>query len=79
MATHPPLVRVDKLSLTFLVDNTLEWMTKLPPGFMPEVLNHLSNGPPVDARTGVPIVDLENYCCGKVAITSSRITGSKIP
>lgn len=27
------LQRVDKLVVTFLVDNTIEWFTKLPPGF----------------------------------------------
>lgn len=64
MATQSALLRVDRLSLTFLVDNTIEWMTKLPPGFKHEIRNQLSNGPPVDVRTGAPFVDLQNYCCG---------------
>ncbi|PIL34019.1 hypothetical protein GSI_03727 [Ganoderma sinense ZZ0214-1] len=40
-------------------------MTKLPPGFIHEVPQHLARPDvPQDPRTGVPIVDLENYCCG---------------
>lgn len=42
-------------------------MTKLPPGFSHEVPLHLSNNPPVDEATGVPFIDLENYCCGVFA------------
>ncbi|RPD78528.1 hypothetical protein L226DRAFT_481337 [Lentinus tigrinus ALCF2SS1-7] len=61
----PKIMPVDKLTITFLVDNTIEWMTKLPPGFIHEVPQHLSQPDvPKDDRTGVPFVDLENYCCG---------------
>jgi 7,8-dihydropterin-6-yl-methyl-4-(beta-D-ribofuranosyl)aminobenzene 5'-phosphate synthase len=40
-------------------------MTKLPPGFTHELRQHLSDDPPFDEVTGVPFVDLENYCCGE--------------
>ncbi|KAH7339866.1 beta-lactamase-like protein [Rhizoctonia solani] len=39
-------------------------MTKLPPGFTHEIKRHLADDPPYDARTQVPFVDLDNYCCG---------------
>ncbi|KAG9124812.1 hypothetical protein FRC07_010154 [Ceratobasidium sp. 392] len=40
-------------------------MTKLPPGFTHEVKGSLTErNPPFDERTGVPFVDLDNYCCG---------------
>jgi 7,8-dihydropterin-6-yl-methyl-4-(beta-D-ribofuranosyl)aminobenzene 5'-phosphate synthase len=39
-------------------------MTKLPPGFSHELRQHLADHPPVDEKTGVPFIDLENYCCG---------------
>lgn len=40
-------------------------MTKLPPGFILEVPQHLSRPDvPLDPLTAVPFVDLENYCCG---------------
>ncbi|EIW62446.1 uncharacterized protein TRAVEDRAFT_68886 [Trametes versicolor FP-101664 SS1] len=56
---------VHKLTITFVVDNCIEWMTKLPPGFILEVPQHLSRPDvPLDPLTGVPFVDLENYCCG---------------
>ncbi|KAI0743339.1 beta-lactamase-like protein [Daedaleopsis nitida] len=59
------LKAVDKLTITFLVDNCIEWMTKLPPGFIHEIPTHLSSANvPLDPLTGVPFVDLENYCCG---------------
>ncbi len=78
----PKIKSVEKLTITFIVDNTIEWyvsspmyaggglialvrMTKLPPGFIHEVPQHLSQPDvPRDDRTGVPFVDLENYCCG---------------
>ena len=42
-------------------------MTKLPPGFTHELRQHLNDPDvPVDDKTGVPIVDLDNYCCGVV-------------
>ena len=38
---------------------------KLPPGFVHEVPQHLMHPDvPRDPVTGVPFVDLENYCCG---------------
>ncbi|KAH9851472.1 beta-lactamase-like protein [Lenzites betulinus] len=56
---------VDRLTITFVVDNCIEWMTKLPPGFILEIPQHLSRPDvPLDPLTGVPFVDLENYCCG---------------
>ncbi|KAH9940423.1 beta-lactamase-like protein [Epithele typhae] len=61
----PKIKAVEKLTITFLVDNSIEWMTKLPPGFILEVPLHLTHPDvPIDALTGVPFVDLENYCCG---------------
>ncbi|TFK85561.1 hypothetical protein K466DRAFT_184385 [Polyporus arcularius HHB13444] len=63
--SFPKFKSVDKLTITFLVDNSIEWMTKLPPNFFHEVPQHLSRPDvPRDDRTGVPFVDLENYCCG---------------
>lgn len=57
--------RVDRLEFTILVDNSIEWMTKMPPGFGSEINRHLESGPPVDSgRTGIPIMDLDEYCCG---------------
>ena len=62
---NPSLKRVDRLEFTILVDNSIEWMTKMPPGFGSEVKGHLEHCPPVDSeRTGVPILDLDEYCCG---------------
>ncbi|KLO18414.1 hypothetical protein SCHPADRAFT_819894 [Schizopora paradoxa] len=58
------LIRVSNLKLTFIVDNCIEWFTKMPPGFSSELARHLSDNPPLCERTGVPFVDLENYCCG---------------
>jgi len=41
-------------------------MTKLPPGFTHELRQHLFDQQPAnDERTGVPILDFENFCCGK--------------
>lgn len=48
-------------------------MTKLPPGFTHEMRQHLvDQKPPQDPRTGVPILDFENFCCGKYDFTMSR-------
>ncbi|EPQ60106.1 Metallo-hydrolase/oxidoreductase [Gloeophyllum trabeum ATCC 11539] len=58
------LKRVDYFAVTFLVDNSIEWMTRLPPGFKHEMRQHLSEHPIIDPLTGVPFLDLENYCCG---------------
>lgn len=71
---------VDKLTITFLVDDCIEWMTKLPPGFTHELRQHLSDDPPLDEVTGVPFVDLENYCCGAhgfSALIETEVEGSK--
>ncbi|KAF9565513.1 hypothetical protein CPC08DRAFT_704501 [Agrocybe pediades] len=60
------LNKVDKLTITFLVDNCIEWMTKLPPGFsheLPQHLNQPGHGIP-DNDTGVPILDFDGFCCG---------------
>jgi len=59
------LRKVDKLKVTFLVDNTLEWMTKLPPGFTHELPQQLQARPQPDEVTGVPIADLDHFCCGE--------------
>ncbi|KDQ63055.1 hypothetical protein JAAARDRAFT_168479 [Jaapia argillacea MUCL 33604] len=64
MTAERDLVRVDHLTITFLVDNTIEWMTKLPPGFRHELRHRIMDDPKVDTRTGLPFVDLESYCCG---------------
>jgi hypothetical protein len=62
---NPSLKRVERLQFTILVDNSIEWMTKMPPGFRSEVKTHLERCPPVDSeRTGIPILDLDEYCCG---------------
>jgi len=60
-----PVVHVESLQINILVDNSIEWMTALPPPFLHEVPQHLRNKPPLDETlTGLPYVDLENYCCG---------------
>jgi len=57
---------VDKLTISFLVDNSLEWFTKLPPGFTHEIKIHLGeHGPAINPVTGVPIMEFEKYCCGE--------------
>ncbi|OSC99332.1 hypothetical protein PYCCODRAFT_1446804 [Trametes coccinea BRFM310] len=75
------LKAVDKLTITFVVDNCIEWMTKLPPGFIQEVPQHLLHPDvPMDPLTGVPFVDLENYCCGAhgfSALIETQVQGSE--
>lgn len=40
-------------------------MTKLPPGFMHEARYHLTHkAAELDPITGVPILPLEDFCCG---------------
>ena len=40
-------------------------MSKLPPGFTHELRHHLTHKvPQVDPLTGVPILPLEEFCCG---------------
>ncbi|KAI8994090.1 beta-lactamase-like protein [Trametes punicea] len=65
MGRSPQVKAVDRLTITFVVDNCIEWMTKLPPGFIHEVPQHLTHPDvPRDPLTGVPFVDLEHFCCG---------------
>ncbi|KAF8070550.1 beta-lactamase-like protein [Lyophyllum atratum] len=59
-----PTAAVDRLTITFLVDNCIEWMTKLPPGFVHELPQHIQLYPEPDEVTGVPVVDLDHFCCG---------------
>ncbi|PCH43466.1 hypothetical protein WOLCODRAFT_132776 [Wolfiporia cocos MD-104 SS10] len=74
------LKTVDKFTVTFLVDNCIEWMTKLPPGFTHELRVHLGeHNPPIDPLTGIPFVDFENYCCGAhgfSALIETQVGGS---
>ncbi|KAH8119389.1 beta-lactamase-like protein [Phellopilus nigrolimitatus] len=78
---HEPLLQVDSLKITFLVDNAIEWFHKLPPGFSSELSQHLSkHSPPIDEVTGAPIIDLENYCCGAhgfSALIETYVEGSQ--
>ncbi|KAL6307863.1 beta-lactamase-like protein [Sparassis latifolia] len=71
---------VDRLVVRFVVDNCIEWMTKLPPGFTHEMRQHLAEQePPVDPLTGVPFLDLEHYCCGAhgfSALIETQLEGS---
>lgn len=76
---------VQYVAITFLVDNSIEWlaglkftlhpiieetmhasrMTKLPSGFTHEMRHHLTyKAPQLDPLTGVPILPLEDFCCG---------------
>ncbi|KAH6904950.1 metallo-beta-lactamase superfamily protein [Coprinopsis sp. MPI-PUGE-AT-0042] len=59
----PALKRVSRLSVTFLVDNTIEWMSKLPPGFTHELPFHVPQAPP-DEKMGVPVLNFDDFCCG---------------
>ncbi|KAG7098645.1 hypothetical protein E1B28_000561 [Marasmius oreades] len=59
------LKSVDQLTMTFLVDNCIEWFTKLPPGFSLEIKTHLQeNHMRVDKLTDTPILDFDKFCCG---------------
>ncbi|KAG9221021.1 hypothetical protein CCMSSC00406_0002379 [Pleurotus cornucopiae] len=61
----PLLQTIDNAAITFLVDDCIEWMTKLPPGFSQELLTHLAEHKlPIDEVTGVPILDFNTFCCG---------------
>ncbi|KAI5123956.1 hypothetical protein M0805_006368 [Coniferiporia weirii] len=79
--TTEPLNRVDNLKITILVDNSIEWFQKLPPGFSSELSQHLSkHSPPIDELTGAPFIDLENYCCGAhgfSALIETHVEGSR--
>ncbi|KAF5380524.1 hypothetical protein D9615_004511 [Tricholomella constricta] len=39
-------------------------MTRLPPGFVHELPQHVQLYPEPDEVTGVPVVDLDHFCCG---------------
>ncbi|KAJ3764010.1 beta-lactamase-like protein [Lentinula raphanica] len=63
----PSLRKVDKLTITFLVDNAIEWQvfTKLPPGFTHELPQHLQEHRcTVDEATNTPMLDFNDICCG---------------
>ncbi|KAJ7497402.1 beta-lactamase-like protein [Mycena latifolia] len=76
-----PVRSVDKLVVTFLVDNSIEWFTKLPPGFTHELPQHLQQGsPPLHTHpvTGVPVLDFNKFCCGAhglSALIETQIAG----
>ncbi|KAG5635991.1 hypothetical protein H0H81_009441 [Sphagnurus paluster] len=61
----PPTTLVDGLTITFLVDNCIEWfdffgMSKLPPGFVHELPQHIQLYPELDELTGVPVETVVN-------------------
>ncbi|ORY22515.1 beta-lactamase-like protein [Naematelia encephala] len=58
------LTPVDKLEFLILVDNIVEWISVLPPGFSHELPQHLTTDAPLDNLTGLPMMDFKNYCCG---------------
>ncbi|EEB86828.1 hypothetical protein MPER_16071, partial [Moniliophthora perniciosa FA553] len=64
-AIKPILQSVDRLTITFLVDNSIEWFTKLPPGFSHEVKQYLKpeNHLEIDPTTGTPILNFNDFCC----------------
>ncbi|KAK7053340.1 hypothetical protein VNI00_003966 [Paramarasmius palmivorus] len=64
--TSSSLKAVDRLTITFLVDNSIEWFTKLPPGFTHEIKQHLQpdHHPGIDPVTGTPILNFNHFCCG---------------
>ncbi|KAF8161195.1 beta-lactamase-like protein [Crassisporium funariophilum] len=75
---------VDKLTITFLVDNCIEWMTKLPPGFTTELPQHLQQKGHghFDEVTGVPVLDFDNFCCGAhgfSALIETQVDGEEEP
>ncbi|KAF7361803.1 7, 8-dihydropterin-6-methyl-4-(Beta-D-ribofuranosyl)-aminobenzene-5'-phosphate synthase [Mycena venus] len=74
---------VDRLVITFLVDNSIEWFTKLPPGFTHELPQHLQQkNPPLHSHplTGVPVLDFDGFCCGAhgfSALIETQISGEE--
>ncbi|KAJ7594426.1 beta-lactamase-like protein [Mycena floridula] len=58
------LKRVDKLTISFLVDNSIEWFIKLPPGFTHELPQQLRLRPEPSETTGVPTIQFDSFCCG---------------
>ncbi|KAG6879662.1 hypothetical protein C0992_013198 [Termitomyces sp. T32_za158] len=75
-----PTTPVEKLTITFLVDNCIEWMTKLPPGFVHELPQQLQLYPDIDNVTGVPVFDFDHFCCGahgfSVLIETVAVSGN---
>lgn len=52
-------------SYSILVDNNIERFAELPIGFLDETPQQLANNPPIDTKiTGLPIMDLDHFCCG---------------
>ncbi|KAH9952970.1 metallo-beta-lactamase protein [Russula dissimulans] len=85
MTLHPPatLKPIQSLSITFLVDNSIEWMTKLPAGFTHEMRHHLTRKvPDLDPLTGAPILPLGDFCCaahGFSALIETNATADSSP
>ncbi|KAF9268955.1 hypothetical protein L218DRAFT_954379 [Marasmius fiardii PR-910] len=81
MVASTSLRAVDKLTVTFLVDNTIEWFTKLPPGFSHEIKNHLQDKHmKIDQLTNTPILDFDKFCCGAhgfAALIETEIEGEQ--
>ncbi|KAL0571155.1 hypothetical protein V5O48_010810 [Marasmius crinis-equi] len=73
----PTLKKVDKLTITFLVDNSIEWFTKLPEGFSMEIHTHLKEKHlPIDELTGVPILEFNDFCCDYALDLTNLPTGA---
>ncbi|TFK16716.1 hypothetical protein FA15DRAFT_676591 [Coprinopsis marcescibilis] len=73
------LKKVSKLTITFLVDNNIEWMTKLPPGFSHEILHHIRHSP-LDEEKGCPVLDFNQLCCGAhgfAALLETELAGEQ--
>ncbi|KAJ7178424.1 beta-lactamase-like protein [Mycena crocata] len=69
------LKTVDRLVVTFLVDNSIEWFTKLPPGFTHELPQHLQQqNPPLQAH---PVTGLN--CVAYATFHSYRCRASGVP
>ncbi|KAF7376235.1 hypothetical protein MSAN_00038700 [Mycena sanguinolenta] len=72
-----------RLVITFLVDNSIEWFTKLPPGFTHELPQHIQQqNPPLHSHpiTGVPVLDFNGFCCGAhgfSALIETQVTGEE--
>ncbi|KAJ7446169.1 beta-lactamase-like protein [Mycena galericulata] len=71
---------VDKLVVTFLVDNCIEWFTTLPPGFTHELPQHLQQDLQSHPTTGAPVLDFDSFCCGAhgfSALIETQISGEE--
>jgi len=60
----PNLRIVDSCTIQIIVDNSIEWFNQFPPGVTTEMATHLRDHPKMDEKLGVPVVDLDKYCCG---------------